>query len=220
MRGIGTMQGGEGHGGGPQGPDWSLNRDGLEQLGQLNTMERGQDSTTWSTNALHSATNGVLVVAAISALSHDNWAAIIISISILGAFISTSWSLVLLRAHQYEVEWLHRARWLQRELKIPGECTIWQDYDSKFRPQDRGISSHTVLRVLVSGFYFGWVVTMIVAVQFGVLDCDKRLIASLIAAVVSLSVFAYFFLLQISRADEFEDALQGLLGLPMRPKKK
>ena len=128
----------------------------MEQLNQLNAMERGQDSTTWSTNALHSATNGVLVVASVTALNHPDWWIILVSLGILGSFISAAWFLIILRAHRYEDEWLFRARWLQGKLPIPSECAVWQAPDSEFRPKCRelqGISSFNVLIVLISGFY-------------------------------------------------------------------
>ena len=73
-----------------------IEKHGMDQLDQLNAMERGQDSTTWSTNALHSATNGVLIVASVTALNHPDWWILLVLLGILGSFISTAWFLIII----------------------------------------------------------------------------------------------------------------------------
>jgi hypothetical protein len=187
---------------------------GMEQLNQLNAMERGQDSTTWSTNALHSATNGVLVVASVTALNHPDWWIILVSLGILGSFISTAWFLIILRAHRYEDEWLFRARWLQGKFPIPSECAIWQAPDSEFRPKCRelqGISSFDVLIILISGFYFMWIVIVTASLGLGALSVDARIGLSVIAAVAGVIVYIFVFLSQLRKAKGFLDFVENKL---------
>ncbi|MEW5747199.1 MAG: hypothetical protein AB1793_00215 [Candidatus Thermoplasmatota archaeon] len=188
-------------------------RFGMDQLSQLNAMERGQDSTTWSTNALHSATNGVLIVAAVSALNHPEWAMIIMALSVLGMFISTAWFLIILRAQRYEIEWIHRALWLQRAVTMREECAVWQEGDSAFRPQVKGIPSSIVLHILISGFYFMWVIVLGIAIGSIDVDASVRGVIIVIAAITTLAVYYFLFWRQMNLSGKFKSSLVSTLGL-------
>jgi len=186
-----------------------IEKHGMDQLDQLNAMERGQDSTTWSTNALHSATNGVLIVASVTALNHPDWWILLVLLGILGSFISTAWFLIILRAHRYEDEWLFRARWLQRRLAIAPHGAIWQEPGSIFRPTNKessGISSYKVLVVLISGFYAMWVGIVTTSLLLG-----SSIVLAAIAVISGVIAYYYLFLIQHRKAKMFlehvEDAL-------------
>jgi hypothetical protein len=147
---------------------------GMQQLCELNAMERGQDFTTWSTNAIYSATNGVLIVAAVTAFAYDVRWLIISLLGILGSFLSIIWFQIVLRAHQYEITYLYRARWLQKKCTgLPPECAVWQEPDGtpkKWGGKPPGTPSWRALCVLVAGFFLLWAALVFLAIILGIRD--------------------------------------------------
>lgn len=135
-------------------------------------------------------------------------------LSVLGAFISTAWFLIILRAHRYEDEWLFRARWLQRRLAIAPNGAIWQEPGSPFRPGKElaGISSYDVLIVLISGFFFMWVGIMTASLYLGSLCNDARIILSVIAAILGIFVYVCVFWLQLRKAKKYLKFVEEALG--------
>jgi len=206
-----------------------LDAHGLEQLDQLNSMERGQDVTTWSTNAIYSATNGVLIVAAVTSYAYEVRWLIIALLGILGVFLTTVWFTIVMRAHQYEMIYLCRARWLQKNsVGMPQECAIWQEPDAppvEYGGRPPGTSSWDALRVLVSGFFLLWTLLLLLAVILGVNDVrttdmsdEWQLILEIaggVTVIVSSSlVYSRYFRTPVKETDKYFGALRKSLGLP------
>lgn len=197
-----------------------ISRRGLAQLDQLNSMERGQDLTTWSTSAIYSATNGVLILAAINTLDHSAWSVIIFLLSVLGSLISTAWFLIVVRAHRYEVEYLLRARWLQYWAQVPVLSSVWQDPDRVPRPGPEGIRSFHVLQVLTSGFYWLWITLMFTSTLLSAGDfswSDQtwgwRIVLTILVGVVALYVYWRLFWRQIKGFESYRNGVIRELGL-------
>lgn len=212
----------------PQTRAW-LDAHGLEQLGQLNAMERGQDVTTWSTNAIYSATNGVLIVATVTAYAYDVRWLIIALLGILGAFLTTIWFTIVLRAHQYEVTYLYRARWLQMNTEcMPRQCAIWQEPDGapvEYLGRPPGTSSWDALRALVLGFFLLWIILLFLAVILGIdgvqttdVSGEWKLLLEVMGVIAltlvsSLTLYRFFWT-PLRKTDRYFTALRKALSLP------
>lgn len=207
---------------------------GMAQLDQLNAMERGQDVTTWSTNAIYSATNGVLIVAAVSSLESEARWLIILMLSLLGGFLASIWFAIVLRAHVYEITYLYRARWiqLQTEFKdMPKKCAIWQEPDgtpTKYNGSPGGRSSWSALHVLVSGFFMLWVLLAIIVLAISTLEIPERemseqwqtsltIVGTVVILITSSVTYFKVFVRPVSRMKDYFKALRTDLGLPEPP---
>ena len=197
-----------------------IDQHGHEQLGQLNAMERGQDRTTWSNNALYSTTIGVLVVGTIAALGHPQWWLIESVLGILGAFMSTAWFLILIRAHKYELEYLNRAKWLQHHYKVPERCAVWQN--TLHGSSCHGVSSFSVLKVYISSLYWAWVIVTLSS-WWLVLLSEKlpwtddtvgwRIVLTIVAAIVAAGSYYLYFHKQSVYVDCYINSVKRDLGV-------
>ena len=206
-----------------------IDKHGMDQLNQLNAMERGQDVTTWSTNAIYSATNGVLIVATVAAFAYDVRWLIISLLGVLGAFLTTVWFTIVLRAHQYEIIYLYRARWLQMKCAgMPKECAIWQEPDStpeKYSEKPPGTPSWDALRALVLGFFSLWSLLVLLSVVLGIesvqvteISDEWQPILGIVAGgtviVISSLVYCRFFWKPVKKTGKYFADLRKALGLP------
>jgi hypothetical protein len=144
-----------------------LEEHGVEQLGQLSALEMNQDRNHWSSSGLYAAANTVIIVAVISALDlrilENNLplkAFAVCLLSLIGAFIATTWFLIAVRSHTYEILWIEKSFWLERQCSVPPQCSVWES-----KPPE-GTSGWLVIRLFIGTFYWIWVIIAATAMCF------------------------------------------------------
>ena len=198
----------------PPGEEW-LEEHGIEQLSLLTDLETNQDQNHWSSSGLYAAANTVIVVAVVSALDlrvleNNQLRAIgVLLLSLLGAFISTTWFMIAVRSHTYEVVWIEKSFWLERKCKFPPECSIWGS-----KPP-AGVSGWKIIRIFIATFYWIWVVVAGVSLYFLVgdisqLGLQRPLLATAMIAVFGIGGFV-FYDFQIKEENKLERTKEELL---------
>jgi hypothetical protein len=129
---------------------WDLSNDGMEQLAQLNAMERQQDVTTWNSGAIFAAANGVLLIALFNGIDKIGTPSfLMMCFGNIGLFVCLCWVMTSVRAKTYESIWVVRAKMLEEEYGIPKYCRVWRE-----RP--KGVSSWLANLLLMALFMTIW----------------------------------------------------------------
>jgi hypothetical protein len=130
---------------------WNLNTQGMDQLDQLNAMERQQDVNQWTSGSILGAIYSILLVAA---LGKDTPPWYMFTEAILGFVVSLGWLLTALRARVYEVDWVKKAKTREVALGIPEEYRAWG------RARHPGIPSWVALVFVVLAFLVVWIAVL------------------------------------------------------------
>ena len=132
---------------------WDLQTHGLEQLRELNAMERNQDRSYWASSAIFVAANAILAVVFFQ--QEDHYLART-AIGGLGLLATAVWLLIALRSHQFETLWMKRAEALEEKLGVDPKYRIWGD-------SPKGFSSWHAMLMAMGGFVAFWVVGAVFA---------------------------------------------------------
>jgi hypothetical protein len=127
--------------------NWDARADGMSQLRELNTMERGQDSNYWTSSAILIVANAFLVAEFFR--QEDHYLARL-AISIVGLMIAAVMVLLVTRARQYKKKWLDKAKALEKELGVPSKYAVWEDKELT------GFSASFALMLATYGFVVMW----------------------------------------------------------------
>jgi len=128
---------------------------GMNQLDQLNAMERQQDVNIWTSSTLFSAIHGILLVALFSGTGSTSS---FIFLGVIGLIVNLAWAITIFRGRFYEHRWIQRAVTLQKALGVPEEVAIW---DEEPRGLIRGWMAYAIL---LSLFTAVWIFLIGVAV--------------------------------------------------------
>ena len=127
---------------------WDVRTNGIEQLKELNAMERNQDRSYWASSAIFVAATAILAVVFFQQEEHYLARS---AIGALGLLTTAVWFLIALRSHQFETLWMKKAEALEEALGVDPKYRIWGE-----RP--RGFSSWRVMLLAMAGFVAFWVV--------------------------------------------------------------
>ncbi|OGS50900.1 MAG: hypothetical protein A3K65_09425 [Euryarchaeota archaeon RBG_16_68_12] len=136
------------------GKTWSPESYEMQQLSDLNAMERQQDTNLWASSAIYLAANGVLLVA-VAAVSGSLAPLSVLAaagIGIFGLILTYVWWITAERAYIYEIHWIERAKALQRHVGLPDEFAVW----SENRPP--GPSARNANRLLRLSLFGVWAI--------------------------------------------------------------
>ena len=124
---------------------------GISQLDQLHAMERQQDSNLWASQAIFTATQGILLIALFSGTDKPF---AMVFLALVGLSVSVAWIITVVRARVYEKFWIDRAKKLQQDLGIPKQYTVWGD------EPPRGIPGWTANALLIATFVVVWLIVI------------------------------------------------------------
>ena len=127
---------------------WDVRTHGLEQLKELNAMERNQDRSYWASSAIFVAASAILAVVFFQ--QEDHYLARS-AIGALGLLTTAVWLLTALRSHQFETQWMKKAEALEEKLGVNPKYRIWGE-----RP--KGFSSWHSMLLAMGGFVAFWVI--------------------------------------------------------------
>lgn len=131
---------------------------GMNQLDQINAMERQQDNNLWASNALFAAIQGILLVALFSG---PRSIFSLVFLGIVGLIVSAAWAVIVVRARTYEKYWIEKAKALQKDLQLPSRYAIWEDRSPS------GIPAWTANVLLLATFVVMWAFVIGVAAGIG-----------------------------------------------------
>ena len=114
-------------------------------------MERQQDNNLWASQAIFTATQGILLIALFSGANRPT---AMVFLAMIGLSVSAAWIITVVRARAYEVEWINRAKRLQDALEVPEQFAVW----AKERP--RGIPGWTANWLLIATFVALWLIVI------------------------------------------------------------
>lgn len=128
--------------------NWDARTDGMNQLRELNAMERSQDSNYWISSAILIVANAVLVAEFFRQEEHYLAR---LAMSIAGLIIAVVMVLLVSRARQYKKKWLDKAKALEKDLDVPTQYAVWED---KGLP---GFAASLALMLAMYGFVVMWI---------------------------------------------------------------
>ncbi len=133
---------------------WSPQPYEMQQLTDLNAMERQQDTNLWASSAIYLAANGVLLVAAATVADKALPLGVLAAagIGVFGFAVTSVWWVTAERAYVYEVLWIKRATALQEHMNLPAIFAVWD----KFPPS--GPSARNANRLLRFALFAVWTI--------------------------------------------------------------
>ena len=136
---------------------------GMNQLDQLNAMERQQDVNIWTSSTLFSAIHGILLVALFSGTGS---ASSFVFLGVIGLIVNLAWAITIFRGRFYERRWIERAVTLQTALGVPEEVAIWD------REAPSGVRGWMAYAILLGLFTVAW--SLLIGVAIGALGITIR----------------------------------------------
>lgn len=111
------------------GNPWNPQSHEMEQLLDLNAIERQQDTNLWASSAIYLAANAVLLVAAATVANSAPPLGVLAAagVGIFGLILTYVWWVTAERAYTYEVLWIDRAKALQRHMDLPEVFAVWTE---------------------------------------------------------------------------------------------
>jgi hypothetical protein len=133
---------------------WDVQTHGLEQLEELNAMERNRDRSCVASSAIFAVASAILAVVFFQQEEHYLARS---AIGALGLLTTGFWLLVAMRSHQFETLWRKKAESLEEKLGVDPQYRVWGE-----RP--KWLSSWQAMLVALGGFIAFWVVGTVFAV--------------------------------------------------------
>jgi hypothetical protein len=134
------------------GKGWNPQTHEMQQLSDLNAMERQQDTNLWASSAIYLAANGVLFLVAATAASSRTPVGVLaaLGVGVFGLILTYVWWVTAERAYAYEVRWIERAKALQTHMGLPDGFAVWSE-DRPPGPSAR--NAHRLLRLSLCGVW-------------------------------------------------------------------